>query len=494
MLYPSLFRNQWRQSVRALRFGSRRLTLLVLGVIVLYVVFVLTVSGYAFRQMLGQFDPTLEPVPFLNAHLLSLFLFLFTLRFFLQRAPQVSLQPYLHLPIARVRLVRFFSVATLASLHNVLPLLFFVPFWAHYLVGGGYGTVGPWLWLAFVVGLLLLSNGVNLLARALLTGGAAQVAGLATVVAAVFILDLVVGFDFASRVSEPLFYGLLAGDARALIGLGVALAVVAVGTNRLLLHRLYPPTGHHAGDTLAWTPAFSPERGPVYNLMLLELKLLWRHRRPRTYAAMAAVFGTVYVALLLAGPAGYGIGVTTLVGVFASGMFALNYGQLMFSWESAYFDGHLARALGLRDLVRAKLLILQASCVVFWAFSLPIFLWLAPELLLHHAAFGLYNAGITSALMLALGISNQKPVDLSRGGSFLNYEGFSVVHWVWFIPTVAPPLLVLYLTAGRGPLGVGLLGALGALALLATGPVTSLYAHLLSRRRYAMAAGFRDAS
>lgn len=494
MLYPSLLRNQWRQALRAFRFRSRWLSVLVVAALGAYVVFVLTVSGFVFREMLGQFKPGAEPVAFLNAHLLTVFLFLFTLRFFLQRSPQVSLQPYLHLPIPRRRLVRFFATATLASLHNVLPLLFFVPYWARHLAGGAYGTMGPWLWLGGVVGLVVLSNGLNLLARALLTGGVAQVAGLVVFVAALVLADVALGLDLAATLSTPLFGGLLAGNPLPLVAIVAALVAVGVATNRLLLRRLYPAAGGHAGDVVAWTPAFVPGRGPVYNLVLLELKLMWRHKRPRTYAVMAGIFGTVYVAVLLAGTGTDSLFVTTFVGVFASGIFALNYGQLMFSWESAYFDGHLARALDLRDLVRAKLFVLQASCLVFWALAFPIFLWLAPGLLAHHAAFLVYNAGVTSVLMLALGISNQKPVDLGRGGSFLNYEGFSIIHWLWFIPTVVPPLLVLYATAGYGRLGLWLLAGAGAAALLATGPITIAFAHLLGRRRYAMAAGFRDAA
>ena len=34
--------------------------------------------------------------------------------------------------------------------------------------------------------------------------------------------------------------------------------------------------------------------------------------------------------------------VSAVIGIFASGTFALNYGQLMFSWESTYFDGFLS--------------------------------------------------------------------------------------------------------------------------------------------------------
>ena len=67
--------------------------------------------------------------------------------------------------------------------------------------------------------------------------------------------------------------------------------------------------------------------------------------------------------------------------------FLINYGQLMFGWESLYFDGHLARPVHFRHLLWAKLLLLQVSCPVLALICLPFLLVLAPELLVSYSVF-----------------------------------------------------------------------------------------------------------
>jgi hypothetical protein len=163
----------------------------------------------------------------------------------------------------------------------------------------------------------------------------------------------------------------------------------------------------------------------------------------------------------------------------------------MFSWESSYFDGLATRDITTETMVRAKYVLLQSSCVVFFLISLPIF-WLArPDLLLLHAAFTLYNIGITSSLVVLLAVYNRRRIELWRSGSFFNYEGFSLLHWLWIIPIAVPPLAIM-LALPRAQGHAGLLVALtGLLGLLLTPVATSLLADKIFRRRYVMLSGFR---
>ena len=82
--------------------------------------------------------------------------------------------------------------------------------------------------------------------------------------------------------------------------------------------------------------------------------------------------------------------------------FVVNYGQLMFGWESLYFDGHLARPVQFRHLLWAKLLLMQISCPVLALVCLPFLLIFASELLVTYSVFLLYNIGFSSACMLFL--------------------------------------------------------------------------------------------
>jgi hypothetical protein len=163
----------------------------------------------------------------------------------------------------------------------------------------------------------------------------------------------------------------------------------------------------------------------------------------------------------------------------------------MFAWESSYFDGLATRDITTETMVRAKYVLLQLSCVVFFLISLPIFWLVRPDLLMLHAAFTLYNIGITSSLVVLLAVYNRKRIELWRSGSFFNYEGFSLLHWLWIIPIAAPPLAIM-LALPRAQVHAGLLVALvGLLGLLLTPVATSLLADKIFKRRYIMLSGFR---
>ena len=164
----------------------------------------------------------------------------------------------------------------------------------------------------------------------------------------------------------------------------------------------------------------------------------------------------------------------------------------MFSWESRYFDGILARHINPRSMILSKLFTLQVSCLLFFVISLPVFLGLAPELIPLHISFLFYNAGITSALMLILAVSNKRRISIEKGGGFFNYEGFSLRHWLWFIPTAIPPILFLYLMRDQLEQAIVIVGAVGALGVLLTGVWSRIFEQLLLRRRHVMAAGFRS--
>ena len=502
MLYRTLLRHQGKRLLRRTPPTYRWLKLAALGLAGAYLAFVLASLGLFADVFVQEVQSGAEAVPFLNAHLLKIFVAMFSLRFFLQRTPRVQIRPYLHLPIPRRRLVRFFQLCSLLSAHNAYPFLFFVPFWAVHVVGGPYAAWTSGMWLVGVACVVVLSHYLNTLLRALLNQSAARFFVVVAVPAGLIGLDGLLGLGVLDRLSTSVFGGLLAGGALVLVGLAALTAAVYARSGVLLMRRLRRGTAATGEPLLRGRAlAFDAEGGHVRNLIVLELKMMWRNKRPRQFLLLSVVFSLAYLALLLAdagtradvGPLGTGIEIGPLgavIGMFASGFFALNYGQLMFGWESAYFDGLLARAIPPRKLVLAKLLLLQGSCLVLFALTLPLFLWLAPSLAGLHAAFLLYNAGVTSVLMLALAVRNRRRVDVSDG-SFFNYEGFSALHWLWFVPTLLPPAAVLVAFGSQPLLALGLIGGLGGASLALTRAWAALFTRQLVRRKYLMAAGFR---
>lgn len=487
MLYATLFRHRLRRLWRGGAGGAQWIKRLIVGFFGLYFASSLAVVGYAYPQLLHAWKPDLDPVALVNTMLLSAILGLGVLRFFTQRSSKMDLRPYVSLPLDRGTLVRFAQATSLASLLNLFPFALLLPLWYRTFLLGSVPEGGAVLWLAGAGLWILFTHFANNYLRLLLAHDAQRFIAAAGAVALVLGLDHVLGTRAASRLSTVFFGGLLDGQAALLLIPAALLLFAWVASSRLLRRSLQRA---HLRPQLGWqsVPAsFSSRRGTTRNLMLLELKLIARNRRPATLVAISAVLIASYVPVLLLGRSAFPL-IDAVAGLFVSGILAASYGQLMFAWDSAHFDGMLTRPTPPRTLLRAKLLLLQSACAASFLFALPLFVWLAPDLLLLSTGFLLYNLGITCPFVLFFALWNRKGLAPQRSG-FFNYEGLSAQHWIGSLPVFIPPLVLLYvLDASLTLVGISVVGLLG-LALFPTW--TLFFARLLTRRRHRMAAGFR---
>jgi len=487
-----LVRNQLRRLRRSVTRPGDRIMVVLVGILGVYMAFTLLVLGAFFPKFAVKFGMEADPVELVNAHVLGVLIGLFGLRFLFQKTPRLRLLPYLHLPVPRSLLVSFFVGSTTLSLHNVFPLLFTVPFAIRH-VAPIYGTEGALAWALGGYALLLVSNFANLYLRTLLQKHEGLFLMILGSLLVIGFLDEYVGAHVVQTISSGLLTPLLDVDLFTIVAIGsfvlgsAIFAATAIHESvRGMSLDLVPP--RRAGRLYEFAERWSV----VGHLVWLELRLMFRNRRPRHYLVISLLFSTVYLVFLLATPAVFGDYVfAAVMGLFASGGFVLNYGQLMFGWDSSYFDGLLGRDLRMKLLARSKVLVLQGSCLLLFVISLPLFLWLRPDLVPLHVAFLFYNAGVTSQLIMELAVRNRDPIDLGRNGGVLNYEGFSIRHWLWFFPTALPPTLLLLVLKDQEALAWTLLAVVGLLGLAATEIWIRRHATALESRKYIMAAGFR---
>ena len=492
MIYVALLRNQWRSFVRS--FQGKRLWLIGLGLfpVVTYVVLVLVILGLFFDKIVWVPKDVLGATGLLNAYLATLFFGMLVFRFFFQRPPRMEIHPYLHLPIKRSHMVQYFQAASLVSLHNVYPLLFFIPFWAHYVLGGSMGSTAAFVWLGGVLACLLLTHFLNILIRIALDRYPKPLLITALALIGFQMIDQTLGTQFANKASSLFFDPLAVGNVRPLLLLVTLTLAAYVVSSRALLTNLRTERVAATGGQRALPGVLTFGRSPIRNLVVMEMMMMWRNKRTKQYVLISIGVSTAYTALLLSDyNAIFGNLMAAAVGLFASGVFALNYGQLMFAWESRYFDGLLARKVHLQHMVLAKFMVLMGSCLVLFVISLPLFFWLAPNLLMTHVAFLFYNAGVTSMLMLALAVFNRRRVN-SAEGSFFNYQGFSLMHWLWIIPTILPPALLLFFMETNPETALSVIAMLGLISMLLAWPWSLVLARFLAQRKYMMAAGFRS--
>jgi uncharacterized protein DUF5687 len=490
-LFLLLSQQQLRRRVRGLKSRGKTVTTVVMALFAAYIGFTLFTLGAYLPVFVAQMAPGTSAQGLVNRHALSMLVGLFFLRFLIQKTPKMYLEPYLHLPVPRAALVGFFSVTSVFSVHNLFPLVFAVPYAVVHLAPA-YGAAGAAQWVGSIVAALLASNFLNIYFRTQMNRREHLFLGGLGLLLVLSLADEYLGAGVMGKVSLVFFTEML----RPSVLLVLALSGLVLGTSLFAAGALLEALRRE-------DPAVMPpqQNSPLYemaerwdlagHLIWLELRLMWRNRRPRHYLLVSIMFSTVYLVFMLASPALFGGFIFgAILGLFASGGFVLNYGQLMFSWDSSYMDGLLARAIRIRALTRAKTMVLQGSCLFLFVLSLPLFLWLRPDLVPLHVAFLFYNAGITSQVIMELATRNRERIDLGRSGGFFNYEGFSARHWIWFLPTALPPTILLFVLRNQPHLAWTALAAVGLIGLATTELWTRRHASRVHRQKHAMLAGF----
>jgi hypothetical protein len=487
--FALLARNQYRIALRRMQGQQGWFVRIVIGLMMVYSAFILLTLGFFFHRFSEEVWPNLDPVTVVNRYLLASFVSLFFLRFLFQKTPKIKIVPYLHLPVGRKTLVAFFQSASLLSIHNFYPLLFFVPFWLRY-VRDSEAISGQSMWLLAVFLLIGASHYANLLLRAILQRKASMFYALMTLFMVTAFIDETSGVGVQQHFSAYLFSHMLSGNMLGITLLFSFFLLTAMASTMQLMRTLRNSESQ-VEPTRVTTFAIPEKWGMTGQLFRLELLLMWRNRRPRHYLLVSLLFSTMYLVFMMASGGLFdGYAYAGLLGLFASGGFVLNYGQLMFGWDSEHIQALATRNIPFRAMVKAKMIVLQASCVCLFLMSLPLFLWFRPDLVPLHFAFLFYNAGITTVLIMELASRNDQAIDIGKSGGFFNYEGFSAKHWLWFIPTALPPVLFMLTMHSRPGMALMILATIGFISILFTDGWTRYFAGGLQNRKHKMIEGF----
>ncbi|MCL4484034.1 MAG: DUF5687 family protein, partial [Bacteroidetes bacterium] len=229
--------------------------------------------------------------------------------------------------------------------------------------------------------------------------------------------------------------------------------------------------------------------GQTSNFILLEFKLIWRNKRPKTFVYTSLL-------LLLFGFKFYSSGVLNYdiliyFGTIVTSIFMIQYGQFIFSWESSYFNFILSKS-NLINYITAKywfFIIINFICFicscVYSIFGLKI--------LLFNTCLFFFNIGFTSYIILVLGLLNGRKIDFNRS-AFFNYEGFSF-HQVFIvvISLLSPKLINLgFNYFNLQSYSIYFIGVIGVLGFSYRKLLLSVIFKLFVKRKYILSENFRN--
>ncbi len=492
MIFKWFIRHQWKEMKRSSIWQKNVAINIVLGFFLLLMLLYLLILGLFIDKILEELYPDRDPVVVFNGIILYYLGIEFFLRFFMQSLPTLNIETYLHLPIKKSSIVHYVASKSVVVVGNYLSWLVFFPF-AFKVIAPAYSTATAWVWIISMILLIFSNNFLATYIKRQLTGKPVIVGVFGLVMILLILLDYF-GLISLSALSSYLFGQLL--KQPLYIVLPALILIFTYSLNYFFLKsRLYPEEvilkKKDKVDSLS-NIKYLKTLGLTGQLISLDLRLLWRHKRTRSIIYMAPLFlgygfffypqpvyREAYVFLIF-------------VGIFMTGGMMLNYTNYCFGYESNYFDNILANYKDFERYIRVKYLFAVSIATVCYVLTIP-YVFFGTDILLINSMTFLYNIGFLSFVLFYFATFSKKRMDLRKGAAF-NYQGLGASHWLSMLPAFLLPVII-YLPfswAGVPKAGLLFIGALGVAGLLFHKTMLNIILKQFLKRKYVMAEGFRE--
>jgi len=451
----------------------------------------LLLVGFFLDDMLIKVVPNTSPMAVVNRYLIYYFGIDLILRFYFQNMPLISVQPLLHLPIRKNRLVTYLLNKTLPHPNNLAPLFIIIPFaleWEDYAPASE-----SIIWLVMMLALTLTSNFFSIGLKKQM--GAKNKT--AAILGAAFLLSLILdyfGLFDLSVYSEIIFSAVI--DNPLLLAVPILIAIGAYSWCFRLFRQALSLDHMEIKSQKASAESNQIQAirrlGTWGELLALELKLIWRNKRTKSVIWMSAFF--LLYGLIFFPQQSYVDNdfMIILVVMLMNGMFLLNYGQFLLGWQGNHFDALLANNIRFKTYYKAKFMLFLTVTAVSFVLTLP-YGYFGMHLVWASFAMMLFNIGVNSFVIMFFGSFNPKRIDLSQS-SVMNWQGVGASQFLVSIPIMVLPFVIYtpFALFGTPEMGYIALGVTGAIGLALHNVWLNLLEKWLQIRKYDIAERFRQ--
>jgi len=492
MIFRIFLEQQWKEYTRSSVWQRNLLANIFIGFFLLLMILYLLMLGIFLDPILRKIFPENDPVAIFNGVIIYYLGVDLLIRYLMQSLPTFAIESYLHLPVRKKTMVHFVIGKSIFHLLNFLPLLVFLPFGLISIMKG-YSGIASLAWIISVIFLIINNNFLATYFKRQLVSKP-----MITLVAGLVLISLALLDHFnvikLSSASSFIFSSILKNPAISVLTL--LLVLFSYSLNYFLLRsKMYPEEvikrkSYQVQDIPRIK--YLTSMGLTGDLVMLEMKLWWRHKRTRTMLYMFPIF-ILYGFFFYPMPVYMEqTGWLIFVGTFMTGGMTMNYLNYAFGYESNYFDGVLTSRVDMDMYVRAKLTIGMLLTTFCFIITIPYLFFGVKILLINLAAF-LFNMGFLSVLLLYMATYNKKRMDLTKGSSF-NYQGVGAMNWIIMIPAFLLPILIYtpFGILGYPFTGLGAIGLTGIIGLLSRKIWIRAIERNFNKRKYMMAEGFRE--
>ncbi|MFV0391424.1 MAG: DUF5687 family protein [Paludibacteraceae bacterium] len=493
MLITDLIKLDFRKNFRSQTFYRGLAVKLLMGFMAIYFAVIFLILGLALGDILGELHDELTPLEVLNGASLYIVIGALLIRFFMQSLNTVNLNTYQTLPVKRNTLVQYILLKPLFSVVNYLTLLIIIPF----AVKSVFAYYPGWVAVRFVINcLLIIWMNIWLASYLKRRFGTDMRALLVILVLFVAIVALEYFKIFSLFDTSVRVFNFLTIQPFGWLITPVATGM-AYGLNRIFFAKNYYPEKFNEKLTRGENKVvggltFLEKYGTIGELIQLQIRLIFRHKRTKSLMYMSAFFILYGLLFYTSDIYSESMAWMAFCGLIITGMASMMYGQYIMGWESSYFDTILTKNIPTDTYVKANFYLLIGFNVLSFIISIA-YAFLGIKYLYLHIAMFLFNTGINVFLLMFFATFNTKRIDLMAKSSF-NYQGttyksFLIILPIMMLPIILAGVLNIFLTFNLTLIVIGLLGFIGILTIPFQIKICS---RQFNSRKYIMAQGFRE--
>ena len=489
MVVFDLFKQQWKQGIRARGFHKNMVINIIMGAVALYMASMLLLIGFFMGDMLGDVDP----VEAFNGTMLWIIIVGVCLRFLAQQLNTINLPTYQMLPIKRSTLINFLILKPLLSPINYLTLLLITPFAVRTVIPYYNGIIA----FQFVHNFVIIIWFNSLFAAFLKRKFGSSIWSIIGLFA---VIGILVGLEYfgwfsLSNISVVIFNFLIQNPWNSLLLL--LLLVCGFLLNKWFFAQNYYLETFNKKITKqdnvsTGNLSFLDRFGVIGELISLELKLLIRHKRTKSMIYVSFLF--LFYGLFFYTNDVYKDNSIMLffAALFITGFTMMAYGQWVISWDSTHFDSLVTKNIPTRSYIKANYYLLAVFNIISFILTTPYFFFGEHIVYSHIAAF-LFNMGINIPVLLYFATFNRKRIELSQGTAF-NYQGTTIKNFMVMMPILMVPMIIVGILSAifNGTIALWTISILGLTGLFLHKPILSLCVKQFNAQKYKLAEGFRE--
>ena len=481
----------WRELIRSAYFSKNMAAKGVLIFLALYFSATALILGFALTESLGEKADIVSKVAAFNAYVFVYAGFDLVLRVMMQNLPTIGFQPFLIVPVKRKRIARYLLNKSVFHFFNILPLFMVLPF-TFKLAVNELPATSLAFWLAALIMMIFVNHFLAIYIKWRTNESNVWFYGFLALAAAVIAINRFGILDLNAAFGK-IFDLVIAQPATVLI-FPVLIFVLYYLNQQYLWSRFYTDElSKKKDDTVTHDFSWLGRVGEYGKMLTIEVKMIARNKRPRTSALMSVLF--VFYGLILYQDSGNGKEIPEVIfvlgGMIMTGMFSMTYGQFFPAWHGRYYPLLMVQHVKMKEILQSAFFLMAASNVIYYLLTLG-YMFISPKVLYIHLAVMLYNVGVNTFVIFALGLNSRKAVDLEQRAMF-NYQGMSATNWLITFPVIFGPLAVygLFVWLFGSTAAYAVMGGLGIIGIILHPKLIDFFAKEYTKRKHKMVAAYK---